>query len=176
MTVTKRIAVNIINNLLNTQEFSINAWEGKKFKRVKILSPGDKGMLGEELLHQLLGRMNYSPETQKGRRGHWDVKVENGGEPCTFEVKVATEDTNGSHQFNGIRRDTKYSHLFLLGIRYDELLYLIIAKKELDDYPLVPMQKGTNSTFKLQRKAEDLKSFDSFGAEISSLLGKPVKP
>ena len=76
MTITNRIAVNIINKLLETQEFSINAWEGKKFKRVKILSPGDKGMLGEELLRQLLERMGYSPEIQEGKRGDWDVKVD----------------------------------------------------------------------------------------------------
>lgn len=176
MTITDRIAVNIINKLLETQEFSINAWEGKRFKPVKILSSGDKGLLGEELLHRLLQRIGYQPEIQKGRRGEWDVKVEGKKGEAKFEVKVATQDTSGSHQFNGIRLDTEYSHLFLLGIGFDKLGYKIIDKRDFGGYSLTPMQKGTNSTFKLTFKLEHLDSFDLLGAEISALLGEPVLP
>ena len=89
-----------------------------------------------------------------------------------FEVKVASQDTNGNFQFNGIRYDTNYSHLFCLGITPSDLAYRIVQKGQIGsgNYKMVTMAKGSNATFKLTRTLEQLKSFDAFDTDIKNLL------
>ena len=69
-----------------------------------------------------------------------DVLLLNGNKEVKFEVKLGSLDINGYHQFNGIRHDTGFTHLFLLGVSPDELKYEILAKRDLDNYNLVRMQ------------------------------------
>jgi len=94
----------------------------------------------------------------------------------SFEVKVATQDVNGKFQFNGVRDDTVYSHLFCLGISPDDLHFLYIPKRVLRErYNLVPMTKGTNATFKVTIGLTGdypLMSFDSFERETASIIKK----
>lgn len=160
----------IMKNLLCGRSFSIDIWEGTKYERVKISSATDKGNLGEDLLKDLLEYLGYSVTLNKKRRGDWDIMVNHRNKVCKFEVKVATQDTNGSHQFNGIRHDTKYTHLFLLGIMPNELRYKIIAKKDRDNYTMTPMAKGANNAFKITLSSDQLESLADFASEIKALL------
>lgn len=114
-------------------------------------------------------------EINPNRKGDWDVITPNGNQIAKFEVKVATLDTHHNHQFNGIRYDSKYIHLFLLGVSPNELKNKIVAKSDLNNFSLVSTQKGANAAFKLTLRAKDLNSFDGFETELNDLLGKPIK-
>ena len=99
----------------------------------------EKGNLGEDLLHKILIGIGYlKSRINENRKGDWDVIVQNGSKEVKFEVKLGSLDTNGNHQFNGIRHDTLYTHLFLLGVLPYELKYKIIPKRDLGEYKLVP--------------------------------------
>jgi len=154
-------------------------WEGSHYEAVKNSPLTTKGNMAEDLLEGALREVGYTNvEVKRGRRGGWDVKVENAGKTVKFESKLATQDTNRKHQFDGIRHDTDYTHLFLLAIRPNEIFYKIIAKRDRDDYTLTPMHQSTNSGFKLTlpvpTKNQNLCSFDEFEGEVKAILGQPV--
>lgn len=50
----------------------------------------------------------------------------------------------------------------------------LMDKRNLEDYPMVSMAKGTNAAFKLTRKSTDLQDFSSFYADVLTLLGHPT--
>lgn len=165
----------ILDDMIANRDFSISNWDEARFEMMKKASSTDKGNIGEDLLERLLKDMGYKDvERETSRRGHWDVRVKNGKQEITFEVKVATQDVHGSHQFNGVRYDTRYTHLFLLGVCPDELFFKIVKKEELvnNRYTLVAMARGTASTYKLTQRTGDLESFEEFENEIIELLGK----
>lgn len=148
-------------------------WKGRPFEKIKYIATTEKGDLGEDFLERMLRHLGYSEvHTKKGRRGQYDVSIKSGKRSMFFEVKVASQDTNDNFQFNGIRYDTNYSHLFCLGITPDTLAYLIIKKGQIGsgNYKMVTMAKGSNATFKLTRTLEQLKSFDAFDADIKNFL------
>lgn len=156
--------------LVEKGEFRHSEWVGKKFGSLKLASSTEKGNIGEDFLAALLREMGrVDVEVVKGRRGEYDVGVG----AVKFEVKVATLDVHGSFQFNGVRYDTKYTHLFFLGVLPESLRYEIVAKQTLGDggYTMVAMAKGTNSSFKVTLPEKRMKSFDRFEAEVRRLLG-----
>ena len=139
---------------------------------MKKISATKKGNIAEDFLEKTLRFIGYQNiEVKKGRRGDWDVSLEN---KVFFEVKIATEDIHSSFQFNGIRYDTQYTHLFCLGITPNDIKYLIVEKKLLGlcPYKLVSMAKGSNSAFKLTQKLENLKKFAEFSDNIKRIIEK----
>ena len=174
MSITACTVHDIMDKLIKSREYSVNQWIGTRYEKVKSISSTDKGNLGEDLLAKMLEAMSYvHVSIDNSRRGGWDVRVQNGDHDLKFEVKVASLDIHGAHQFNGIRHDTEYTHLFLLGVLPDELRYKIISKRNRDDYTMTPMAKGTNSGYKITFRSQELASFDEFGNEIVALLGNP---
>ena len=168
----------IIGELLEGRSFKYQKWMEKRFASLKFASASEKGDVGEDFLGAMLKGMGYRDvEVVPTRRGEYDVRVSNGGEEIKFEVKTATRDVHESFQFNGIRYDTRYTHLFLFGISPEALCYEIVPKGKLNSagYTMVPMQKGANSTFKVTRREKDLRNFDDFSAEVRDLLGAPQK-
>jgi len=164
----------ILCELVDAQQFTHKRWVGTKFSSLKFASPTEKGSIGEDLLGELLRELGYSNvKVVENRRGDYDVSVQHKKRNIKFEVKVATQDVNGSFQFNGIRYDTGYTHLFCLGVLPTTILYKIVSKSELtnqDNYRLASMQKDTNATFKLTRTENELRSFKHFKSEITQLL------
>ncbi len=156
----KEEAEKILLELIESRKFIYEKeWLEHKFGKLKLASSTEKGDIGEDFLKSLLEKIGYKDiEVVKGRRGHYDVSV---GETIFFEVKVATQDINKSFQFNGIRYDTNYTHLFCLGIMPDKIKYLIVAKKTLMDseHTLTSMARGSNASFKLTKNENDLKDF-----------------
>lgn len=143
-------------------------WLSHKFGKLKLASTTEKGDIGEDLLASLLKQIGYADvNVVKGRRNQYDVSIEG---KTFFEVKVATQDTNKSFQFNGVRYDTKYTHLFCLGVMPDSIKYLIIAKNSLlnKEHTLTSMAKGSNATFKLTKKESNLKDFDKLQEDLKS--------
>lgn len=173
--ITENNAIATIEKLIKERSFSNSRWEKAKFLALKICSTAEKGSIAEDLLRNLLLKAGYGNAklSGKGRRGDWDVSCQSIDGEVRFEVKVATLDIYGKHQFNGIRHDTDYTHLFLLGVMPNNIRFRIIAKKDRDQYTLVSMAKGTNTGFKLILPPSKLHSFDSFSEEVAKVLGSP---
>lgn len=155
-------------DLLEQKATSLSKWKNKKFEKVKLISTTEKGDLVEDFFAALLRECGYTDvKVVKSRRGDFDVSV---GKTHRFEVKAASMDVNGSFQFNGIRYDKKYTHLFLMGITPNSLHFLIVPKNNLDTYTLTPMAKRTNSAFKLSRRPADMLPIETFAATIEELI------
>ena len=166
----------VMDDLIKRRVYSIKNWIGSRYEVLRISSPSDKGTLGEDLVLKILHELGYlKSKTNPNRKGEWDIIAPNENLEVKFEVKVATLDTHNHHQFNGIRYDAKYTHLFLLGVTPNELKYKVVAKSDLNNYSLVSTQKGANAAFKLTVRTNELNSFNDFEDEMAGLLGKPIK-
>ena len=180
MIITQKTAEQKLCGLIESRRFRYQDWMEKRFACLKFASSTEKGDIGEDFLADLLRAIGYSEvEVVENRRGPYDVGVRNADNDIKFEVKVATQDIHNSFQFNGIRYDTQYTHLFCLGISRIAIKYLLVPKTHLLDnrygHVLVSMQKGANATFKLTKRENQLTGFDEFGTEIAQLLGRPHK-
>lgn len=166
-----------IDEIVSSRSFEFETkWKGKRFGRLKLASSTEKGDIGEDFLREMLEALRYKDiEVLKGRKGHFDVGVKNGKKHVKFEVKTATLDTRRMFQFNGIRYDTKYTHLFFFGVLLGRVCYEIVPKEKLDTkgYTMTPMRRGTNSDFKITRPSDRLSSFGTFGKDVIKLLGAP---
>jgi len=153
--------------LIKNKEFQVDKWHKKPFEKFKIISTTEKGNIAEDFFINLLEKCNKKVSRPQNRKGDYDILVDNN---VKIEVKLATEDKSGSFQFNGIRHDTKYTHLFCLGVSPDTIYYIIIVKKDLnEDYTLVSMAKGSNSSFKLTLTKKNLKLFKDFEQDIEKI-------
>ena len=165
-----------ISEILSRRTFKFKEWEGKPFSSFKFASATEKGDMGEDFLSEMLTALSYKEvEVVKSRRGQYDVRVKNGESDVKFEVKTATLDISKNFQFNGIRYDTRYTHLFFFGVSPEEMRYEIVPKSKIDSdgYKMVPMQKSTNASFKITRPFAKLEKFDRFREAIVQLLEEP---
>ena len=63
-------------------------------------------------------------------KGDFDVRATlPTGRVITFEVKTATEDVKGSHQFNGLKKKIAYDFAFLFGFAPNGFLLDIASHK-----------------------------------------------
>ncbi len=170
----QNLAESLLLEQIKDKEFSFDKWKEMKFEKFKFMSPTEKGDKGEDFLSNLLKEIGYTDvEVVKGRRGQYDVKLFHKGKEIKFEVKVATQDVGSNFQFNGIRFDTKYTHLFCIGILPTKIKYIIVPKEWLnnrDDFRVVPMQKNSNSTFKLTKSVNQLSDFENFEEDIVQII------
>lgn len=170
--ISKQCAITFLKEETMDREYAWDRWIGTTFQQFKFMSNTKKGNKGEDFLVKLLKKEGYaSAKTKSNRRGRFDVKVEINGKDIEFEVKVATQDVNGSHQFNGIRYDREYTHLFCLGITPEDVKFMIIAKQDLggDNHTMTTMAKDTEAAFKLTKKTDELNDFDQFSDRIKRL-------
>ena len=137
-------------------------WHKKRFSIIRDLPLTNRGDVAEKFLGWLVKTdLGLRHELHENKRGDWDVRVHS--KPIrTIEAKCASMDVGGSYQFNGIRYDRQYDLLFALGIAPETLHLGLWRRTELLELKLVPMQKGTNSTFKLTRKPADLYSLSEW--------------
>lgn len=171
--ITQKSAEKMLLTLTQNKTFAHQAWSKAPFGLFKLISTTEKGDIGEDFLAELLTAAGHSKvKVIKGRRGQYDVSLEYKNETLLFEVKVATEDTSGAFQFNGIRYDTTYTHLFCFGISPNELGFIVVPKAKLGagKYKMVPMARGSNASFKLTRKKSELLSFSDFKKVIDGLI------
>lgn len=122
-------------------------WASGIFADVKNLSATDKGQLAEDFIVWIARHYHMEADSSGSRLGEFDVMVNE----RKLEVKMASEDVSGNFQFNGVRYDTRYEILCVLGISPNEIYFNLYPKNVLIDLPLVRMAKSTNSTFKLTR-------------------------
>lgn len=144
-------------------------WSGKPHEAFKHLGNTSKGDAGQEFITRYAKELGFAADN-KGRTGDIDVEIEN----KKFEVKLASEDTAGSFQFNHIRLDYKYDFLLCLGVTPTELLFKIWTKADVTTDKagnLVSMGRGQNSSFKLTKKKSDLAHIDKLKEALTNLLG-----
>ena len=176
MASTEKLAGQTVNKIISRQTFRYREWEGKKFSCFQFASTTEKGSIGEDCLGEMLQSLGYkNVDVVSGRRGHYDVRVQNDKRDVKFEVKTTTRDTGGNFQFNGMRYDTKYLHLFFFAITPNRMYYEIVPKSKIDaaGYKMVAMQKSTNATFKITRSESGLSGCKKFGIEVREPLGAP---
>lgn len=173
MSITRKDALRIFQEMAdNIETIYSKKWEGHDFHNLKLMSTTEKGNMGEDFLSNILKKCGYeNVEVVKGRRGQYDVEIKDAPNTAQFEVKVATEDIHSNFQFNGVRYDTNYTHLFCLGISPNDIKYLIINKNDLNQHTLVSMAKGSNASFKLTKSKDVLRNFNIFNEEIKEVTG-----
>ncbi len=133
-------------------------WDSGRFIAIKALSPTEKGNIAEDFAMWLGEQNGFETERHTSRRGQWDVRIAG----RTLEVKAATQDISGNFQFNGIRYDTRYDLLLVIGISPNRVLFNIYPRSDLMDMTLVSMARGSNATYKLTRTLTQLRPLDEF--------------
>lgn len=149
-------------------KFVDKKWTGKPHEGFKHLGNTSKGDAGQEFITQYAKKLGFAAENF-GRTGDRDVRI---GEK-DFEIKLASEDTAGSFQFNHIRLDYKYDYILCLGVTPSGLLFGIWSKAEIATSKagnLVSMGRGQNSSFKLTKKKNDLKDIRKLKEKLKEII------
>lgn len=156
-------------------------WDEAKFGKMKTISNTKVGSVGQAFIERLCNELKISCEFPVNSHGErltqspWDIKISG----VEFELKTATEDTNGNFQFNHIRYHRKYEALLCLGVSPMELYFKVWSKAEVttgEAGSLVSMEKSANASYKLTKKPGQLISIDKFEDEISKFVTSFKKP
>lgn len=148
-------------------------WDTGNFKDIKFISNTKVGKVGQDFIEKACNDLGFSiefPVNVKGERSNnspWDIKI-NG---ITFELKTATEDTNGSFQFNHIRYHRPYEAVLCLGISPDSLQFDLWSKADIATGKagnLVSMEKAGNASYKLTKRKNVLFDIKYFKEKILS--------
>lgn len=119
-------ALRILERLLKSMGIAAK-WDGARFRNIKMVGATNVGQVGEQFAVEMLCEAGYEAEQNPQKRGEWDIRA-NGR---TMEVKCASEDTNGGFQFNGVRYDTKYDFLLVVGISPESIHFRFYKRREL---------------------------------------------
>ena len=139
----------IVNKHLKVLTESLeNKWLGSTYQAVKYSAPTNSGDFGEDVTTEIVNiLLDLEAERVNKGKGEFDIRLSESRK--TIEHKLATEDVNGSFQFNGLRKDNKYDFAFLLGVSPEALWYQMYPKKELN--LTTAMTKNGSDSFKLTR-------------------------
>lgn len=164
----------IMLNILNKHQDD-NKWDGSLYEKIKRISNTKVGTIGQDFIENLCGMFQIEcifPEDLKNHKrlnqSPWDIQIEG----IKFELKTATEDTNGNFQFNHIRYHRIYDGLICLGISPNSIFYGIWSKAEVatnDCGNLVSMEKNANASYKLTKQPRNLKPISNFIQDINLL-------
>lgn len=134
-------------------------WTGSRFERFYNLTNTEKGDCIEKVISRIFSQAGYLVADRKVRTGDYDIRVTG----FNIEVKAASEDIHGLHQFNHIRRDRDYDYLLLIGIAPSRICYQCYHKKDVlsgNAGTLTPMGKnqldGYKGTYKISKHPRDL--------------------
>lgn len=150
-------------------------WNNAEFEQMKRLSNSKVGDVGQDFIEEICRYFDFIcefPQNTKGNRARqspWDIKI-NG---INFELKTATEDINGSFQFNHIRYHRPYQALICLGISPNMIFFEIWSKADIATGvagTLVSMEKGANASYKLTKKPTSLQPISEFKDNLSKFI------
>ncbi len=150
-------------------------WVGEPFEKIKRVSNSKVGEVGEDFVAKLCDKFGLSyefPTNQKGRRSRqnpWDMRIED----AELEVKTASEDVNGSFQFNHFRYQREYRGAVCIGISPGDIFVGAWTKAELTTGRaghLVSMERGGSASYKLTKKPDSLRPIAEFERAIRDLL------
>lgn len=148
-------------------------WNTGDYKDIKRLANTKVGDVGEEFIVKVCEELNIVYEFPLNKEGNhsrtspWDIKI-NG---ICFELKTATEDINGSFQFNHIRYHREYDAVLCLGVSPNSLQFDLWSKADVvtgKAGKLVTMEKGANASYKLTKKKDKLFDIEEFENKIKN--------
>ena len=152
---------------LAEREAEKNKWAGKKNYIWKYASKTPQGDAGEStvctslylILSAVYGEGVECRVINKGK-GEFDILVTlPDGRDYKIEVKTATEDVNGSHQFNGLRKDVDYDFAFLFGVGPEDFFYEIASHEYLCETMTTNMSKEVVGSYKHTISQKKLNKF-----------------
>ena len=132
------------------------------FRRVANTNRGD---IGEEFIRRFLSLHEIAVSERSSRVSRSDMQIEG----RNFEVKTASEDSNGGFQFNHIRLDRRYDYLLCLAVRPASIMFNAWGKGELSEGragTLVRMAEGQSVTFKLTKRPDSMLSIEELSAWV----------
>lgn len=145
-------------------------WVGSTFEIIKNMPTSSKGEVGEEFIFQLSKELiDKNVSINPHKRNAYDMTILH----KKVEIKIATEDTAGSFQFNGIRFHRIYDFLLVLGISPENVYFNIYSAADIKTQKigiLVPMEKGAVGNQKLTRKKEQLYNISKFKTIVTKVL------
>lgn len=168
--------IRLFENVL--EEFNNDSkWDNTVFGKIKIISNTKVGSVGQTFIERLCRKLSIScsfPTNPIGARltqSPWAIKIAG----IEFELKTATEDTNGKFQFNHIRYHRPYQGLLCLGVSPANLYFGVWSKADVTTGKagrLVSMEKGANASYKLTKAPHQLYEVTQFHSEINRFSGK----
>jgi len=149
-------------------------WYKSKYEGVKAAANTPKGDFGEKVTVALIKELVGMPAAIiNGGKGEFDILTKS---KVTFEHKLATEDTNGGFQFNGIKKDVTYNYVFGLGVSPNDLWFGIWSKKEMEELTTSMTKDGFDS-FKLSARKKPNAKYsvipltpENFKREVSRIV------
>lgn len=155
-------------------------WKEGDFIGIKTVSNTKVGSVGQAFIESLCDALLIPygfPEKENHERltqSPWDIEIYG----VKFELKTATEDVNGSFQFNHVRYHRPYDAVLCLGVTPNELYFGIWSKADVvtgEAGNLVSMEKGANASYKLTKKPGNLFPITDFGQKIKKFT-QTLKP
>lgn len=147
-------------------------WNEGDFVGIKTVSNTKVGSIGQDFIEGLCKSLSiphsFPIREDKSRmtQSPWDIEIKG----VKFELKTATEDTNGSFQFNHIRYHRPYDAVLCLGVTPNELYFGLWSKPDIltgKAGNLVTMEKGANASYKLTKKPSHLFPITFFEEKIN---------
>ena len=112
------------------------------------------------ILSKVYGDDVQSRVINKGK-GEYDILVTlPDGREYKIEVKTATEDVNGCHQFNGLRKDVDYDFAFLFAVAPEKFFFEIASHEYLCETMTTNMSKEVVGSYKYTVAQKNLTEFD----------------
>ena len=152
-------------------------WKEGNFIGIKIVSNTKVGSIGQDFIEGLCNALSIScsfplrKDNTRMTQSPWDIEIYG----VKFELKTATEDTNGSFQFNHIRYHRPYDAVLCLGVTPKELYFGLWSKADIvtgNAGNLVSMEKGANASYKLTKKPINLFPIVEFEEKIKEFTNK----
>ena len=146
-------------------------WEEGDFIGIKSISNTKVGSVGQDFIESLCEQLNIptvfpmNKDNKRATQSPWDIKINN----INFELKTATEDTNGKFQFNHLRYHREYQAVLCLGVSPNELFFNLWSKADVvtgKAGKLVSMEKSANASYKLTKAKKDLFEISEFEQKI----------
>jgi len=148
-------------------------WSKGNFVGIKTVSNTKVGSVGQDFIEGLCNILlmpcvfPLNKKNVRAKQSSWDIDI------CgiKFELKTATEDVNGSFQFNHLRYHREYEAVLFLGVTPNELYFGIWSKADVvtgKAGKLVTMEKGANASYKLTKKPSNLFPITDFEQKIKA--------
>ena len=127
-----------------------NKWVDSENENLKKASTSDLGNFGEDLIVKIFKRHGLKARRVNKGIGEFDIIVE---EKVALEGKTATEDTHGSFQHNGIKKNgADYDYVICLGVGPNDFYINMWSKEYCVDNLTTTMVKDAPDGFKLSSK------------------------
>lgn len=148
-------------------------WKDAPLESFRRVENTNRGEIGEEFLRRYLEYEGIAVGDKTARTSREDMLIAG----ARFEVKTASEGANGTFQFNHVRMDRDYQYLLCLGIRpaaivFDAWRKGAVAERKAGS--LVRMAEGQSVTFKLTKKAADLRDIGKLADWIRAEVNPQV--